>query len=130
MGAQRGCQQGCQRASRLLHQPDGLADARPCLPCRPGSLQACAASAPTTPQVLAALPPHSVPPPPLPPAPAGVRGKCPHGLKCWLYFPEDDCPFYRTTVFSHYAKKNCPEGGWVGGRMKGGGGGGGCRLGF
>jgi protoporphyrinogen oxidase len=39
----------------------------------------------------------------------GIRGKCPHGLKCWLYFPEDDCPFYRTTVFSHYAKKNCPE---------------------
>lgn len=42
---------------------------------------------------------------------AGIRGKCPHGLKCWLYFPEDDCPFYRTTVFSHYAAKNCPEGG-------------------
>ena len=39
----------------------------------------------------------------------GMRGECPHGLKCWLYFPEDDCPFYRTTVFSHYAKKNCPE---------------------
>lgn len=41
----------------------------------------------------------------------GIRGKCPHGLKCWLYFPEDDCPFYRTTVFSHYAKKNCPDDG-------------------
>ncbi|KAK9815579.1 hypothetical protein WJX72_006193 [[Myrmecia] bisecta] len=39
----------------------------------------------------------------------GIRGQCPHGLKCWLYFPEDNCPFYRTTVFSHYAKKNCPE---------------------
>lgn len=38
----------------------------------------------------------------------GIRGKCPHGTKCWLYFPEDDCPFYRTTVFSNYAKKNCP----------------------
>lgn len=38
----------------------------------------------------------------------GVRGQCPHGLKCWLYFPEDNCPFYRTTVFSHYAKENCP----------------------
>ena len=25
----------------------------------------------------------------------GIRGQCPHGLKCWLYFPEDDCPFYR-----------------------------------
>lgn len=38
----------------------------------------------------------------------GLRGQCPHGLKCWLYFPEDNCPFYRTTVFSHYAPKNCP----------------------
>ena len=41
----------------------------------------------------------------------GIRGECPHGLKCWLYFPEDDCPFYRTTVFSHYAKNNCPADG-------------------
>ena len=39
----------------------------------------------------------------------GIRGECPHGLKCWLYFPEDNCPFYRTTVFSHYAKSNCPD---------------------
>lgn len=39
----------------------------------------------------------------------GIRGDCPHGLKCWLYFPEDDCPFYRVTVFSHYAEENCPE---------------------
>ena len=46
-------------------------------------------------------------------SPAGIRGHCPHGLKCWLYFPEDNCPFYRTTVFSHYAKKNCPAGGWL-----------------
>ena len=38
----------------------------------------------------------------------GIRGQCPHGLKCWLYFPEDNCPFYRCTVFSHYAKSNCP----------------------
>ena len=37
-----------------------------------------------------------------------MRGQCPHGLKCWLYFPEDNCPFYRTTVFSHYADKNTP----------------------
>lgn len=40
----------------------------------------------------------------------GIRGKCPHGTKCWLYYPEDDCPFYRTTVFSNYAKENCPNG--------------------
>lgn len=26
-----------------------------------------------------------------------------------MYYPEDDCPFYRCTVFSHYAKKNAPE---------------------
>eukprot|EP01024_Parvocaulis_polyphysoides_P055160 TRINITY_DN5621_c0_g2_i3.p2 TRINITY_DN5621_c0_g2~~TRINITY_DN5621_c0_g2_i3.p2 ORF type:complete len:328 (-),score=46.41 TRINITY_DN5621_c0_g2_i3:56-1039(-) len=24
----------------------------------------------------------------------GIRGACPHGKKCWLYYPEDDCPFY------------------------------------
>jgi hypothetical protein len=29
-------------------------------------------------------------------------------LKCWLYFPEDNCPFYRATIFSHYAAKNAP----------------------
>jgi len=39
----------------------------------------------------------------------GLRGQCPLGLKCWLYFPESNCPFYRTTVFSHYAPKNCPS---------------------
>ena len=38
----------------------------------------------------------------------GVRGKSSLSNKCWLYFPEDNCPFYRTTVFSLYAKKNCP----------------------
>lgn len=32
----------------------------------------------------------------------------PHGSKCWLYFPEDDCPYYRATVFSNYAAANCP----------------------
>ncbi len=35
---------------------------------------------------------------------------CPHGNKCWLYFPEPDCPFYRATVFSHYAPSNVPAG--------------------
>lgn len=38
----------------------------------------------------------------------GLRGVNPHDLKCWLYYPEDDCPFYRCTVFSHYADKNVP----------------------
>eukprot|EP00890_Picochlorum_soloecismus_P005106 jgi/Picsp_1/5597/NSC_02956-R1_udp-galactopyranose mutase len=39
----------------------------------------------------------------------GIRGLSPHGLKCWLYFPGDNCPYYRATIFSHYAKENCPE---------------------
>lgn len=40
----------------------------------------------------------------------GIRGTSPHDNKCWLYYPEDDCPFYRCTVFSLYAKKNVPGG--------------------
>mmetsp|Transcript_20601 Transcript_20601/g.29562 ORF Transcript_20601/g.29562 Transcript_20601/m.29562 type:complete len:500 (+) Transcript_20601:31-1530(+) len=39
----------------------------------------------------------------------GLRGVNPHDTKCWLYYPEDDCPFYRCTVFSHYAEKNVPS---------------------
>ena len=31
----------------------------------------------------------------------GLRGVSPHDTKCWLYYPEDNCPFYRCTVFSH-----------------------------
>jgi hypothetical protein len=27
----------------------------------------------------------------------------------WLYFPEDDAPFYRATIFSNYSKYNCPD---------------------
>ncbi|WFD29855.1 hypothetical protein MSPP1_000869 [Malassezia sp. CBS 17886] len=40
----------------------------------------------------------------------GIRGERPHriGDKCWLYFPEDNCPFYRATVFSNYSPHNCP----------------------
>eukprot|EP00055_Hartaetosiga_balthica_P018752 m.135302 g.135302 ORF g.135302 m.135302 type:complete len:570 (-) comp9896_c0_seq1:1398-3107(-) len=38
----------------------------------------------------------------------GIRGKIPHGRKCWLYYPEDNCPFYRCTCFSTYSKNNCP----------------------
>ena len=39
----------------------------------------------------------------------GLRGLNPHERKCWMYYPESDCPFYRCTVFSLYAESNCPE---------------------
>jgi protoporphyrinogen oxidase len=29
--------------------------------------------------------------------------------KCWMYFPESDCPFYRVTVFSNYSPNNTPR---------------------
>lgn len=40
----------------------------------------------------------------------GIRGERPEriGDKCWLYFPEDDCPFYRATIFSNYSPHNQP----------------------
>ncbi|OJT04229.1 hypothetical protein TRAPUB_5106 [Trametes pubescens] len=40
----------------------------------------------------------------------GVRAARPAhiGAKCWLYFPEDNCPFYRATVFSNYSPHNTP----------------------
>lgn len=42
----------------------------------------------------------------------GLRGALPDKLrtKCWMYFPEDDNPFYRVTVFSNYSPGNVPEG--------------------
>jgi protoporphyrinogen oxidase len=41
----------------------------------------------------------------------GLRGSPPESLrsKCWIYFPEDDVPFYRGTVFSNYSPKNVPD---------------------
>lgn len=41
----------------------------------------------------------------------GIRGQRPDriGDKCWLYFPEDHCPFYRATVFSNYSPYNQPS---------------------
>jgi len=41
----------------------------------------------------------------------GLRGQPPEALrtKCWIYFPEDDCPFYRVTLFSNYSPHNTPE---------------------
>lgn len=40
----------------------------------------------------------------------GLRGQPPEHLKtkCWMYFPEPDCPFYRVTVFSNYSALNTP----------------------
>ncbi|MCJ1376620.1 hypothetical protein MMC20_007863 [Loxospora ochrophaea] len=40
----------------------------------------------------------------------GVRGERPEriGDKCWLYFPDEDCPFYRATIFSNYSPNNQP----------------------
>jgi protoporphyrinogen oxidase len=41
----------------------------------------------------------------------GLRGQVSKDLatKCWMYFPEDNCPFYRVTHFSHYSGYNVPE---------------------
>jgi len=39
----------------------------------------------------------------------GLRGSNPHEDKCWMYFPESDCPYYRCTVFSHYGVGNVPQ---------------------
>ena len=38
----------------------------------------------------------------------GIRGTHEHGDKCWQYFPDDDCPFYRCTVFTNYSKDHAP----------------------
>jgi len=42
----------------------------------------------------------------------GLSGRPPEALstKCWMYFPEENCPFYRVTVFSNYSPANVPEG--------------------
>jgi protoporphyrinogen oxidase len=41
----------------------------------------------------------------------GVHGAPPPALvsKCWMYFPESNCPFYRVTHFSHYSPNNVPD---------------------
>ncbi|MCB2156639.1 FAD-dependent oxidoreductase [bacterium] len=41
----------------------------------------------------------------------GMKGTAPEHLKtkCWMYFPEDDNPFYRVTVFSNYSPGNVPD---------------------
>jgi protoporphyrinogen oxidase len=41
----------------------------------------------------------------------GLEGQPPEHLrtKCWMYFPESNCPFYRVTVFSNYSAENTPR---------------------
>ena len=41
----------------------------------------------------------------------GLKGQPPEHLKtkCWIYFPECNCPFYRVTVFSNYSPFNVPD---------------------
>lgn len=41
----------------------------------------------------------------------GLEGQAPPSLatKCWMYFPEDNTPFYRATVFSHYSPAHVPD---------------------
>jgi protoporphyrinogen oxidase len=38
----------------------------------------------------------------------GIRKPCP-SEKCWIYFPEDNCCFYRVTYFSNYSPNNVPD---------------------
>jgi len=42
----------------------------------------------------------------------GARGRAQHqgraDDRCWMYFPEADCPFYRVTNFHNYAPANVP----------------------
>ena len=41
----------------------------------------------------------------------GLSGCPPEHLrtKCWMYFPQANSPYYRTTVFSNYSHNNVPE---------------------
>lgn len=41
----------------------------------------------------------------------GLAGTPPPPLarKCWIYYPEDNCPYYRLTVFSNYSPNNVPD---------------------
>jgi len=38
----------------------------------------------------------------------GLKKRCPSN-KCWIYFPEDNCSFYRVTYFSNYSPNNVPN---------------------
>lgn len=43
----------------------------------------------------------------------GLTGTVPERLtdKSWIYFPEDDCPFHRVTVFSNFSRGTVPTDG-------------------
>jgi protoporphyrinogen oxidase len=38
----------------------------------------------------------------------GIRKQCPSD-KSWIYFPEDNCCFYRVTYYSNYSPNNVPK---------------------
>lgn len=38
----------------------------------------------------------------------GIKQPCP-STKSWMYFPEDNCPFYRVTYLSNYSKYMTPD---------------------
>jgi protoporphyrinogen oxidase len=38
----------------------------------------------------------------------GIRQPAP-STKCWMYFPEDNCPFYRLTYLSNYSPEVVPD---------------------
>ena len=38
----------------------------------------------------------------------GIKQPCP-STKCWMYFPEDNCPFYRVTYLSNYSPDVVPD---------------------
>ena len=38
----------------------------------------------------------------------GIKRPCPSS-KCWMYFPEENCPFYRVTYLSNYSPNMTPE---------------------
>ncbi len=37
----------------------------------------------------------------------GINKPCPSN-KCWIYFPDDNCPFFRATYLSNYSPNNTP----------------------